>query len=110
MSKKEIVNILSKSYPDILLKSGNHHLSFIKSVISYFERLDEAKEPILWPTYTEKLYVETLREIANRIKYELMPDGKHNYLWKEDKPKDDYERGIINVTRYIDAIIHWTLD
>lgn len=107
MSKDEVENrikdILKEAYPNL----WNMHIDFIGKMVDYCEQINKKPDALfLQNPYDEFAQQKILGDVADRIKHELI-DEKRNYVWRNDNPKDEYEKGLYCAMRYIHQVIHW---
>lgn len=98
----KIKEIIKKQYPNL----SGYHLSFLDDMFDYLEKANEESPSLIW-TYPETISAAALNEAANKIKHQLI-ENNEKYIWPDDNPKDDYERGLYNAMRFLHQIINWT--
>ena len=103
----KIREVIKSACPGI----DDYHLHFVKEMVEYFERLAKAEDPTVWLQYSQKMRLDCFADIRDHIKKDLIEDeDKYNYLWRDDRPKDDFEKGVLNAVRLIDFRIHCICD
>lgn len=110
MEDEIVSNILDLLQPlcpgyDLKHPSSAYHTSCIREIVERYKGLNN---PFI-SSYDESIRVGAMNSIIEHVKIDLI-EGKHDYLWRRDKPKDDYERGVLNVIRLIQFRIHCILD
>jgi hypothetical protein len=106
-TRKVIKETFEKCYPNLT----GYYLGFTNKMIDYLEYLNEResrkeKLALTW-TYPESIQVNALNEAVARIEYHLI-EKKEQYIWRDDKPENEYERGVYNAMRLLNEIVHWT--
>lgn len=104
-----ILEILKQLCPNQNLGRSDYYTSFVKEVIEHFKDLNNYSSGKIPLSYPESIRVKILNNVVEQIKKDLIED-KHNYLWRSDEPKDDYERGVLNTIRLIQLRVHCICD
>jgi len=60
-------------------------------------------------SHDESIRVDILNNVIEQMKIDLI-ETQHNYLWRDDKPASEYERGVLNAIRLIQLRIHMICD
>jgi hypothetical protein len=105
----EIFNAIKSLCPNRDIKYPDYYTSFISEVVKVFEELNNYSSGKMILSYPESIRVKILNNVVEQIKKDLIED-KHNYLWRHDEPKDDYERGVLNAIRLIQFRVHCICD
>jgi hypothetical protein len=60
-------------------------------------------------SHDESIRVDILNNVVEQMKIDLI-EMQRNFLWQDDKPISEYERGVLNAIRLIQSRIHMICD
>lgn len=91
---------------------GDYRSSIITDLAEHFAeigQIDPKKAIIYNPSLYEKIQLKAYETAIYFIETDMLKNG-HTYLWRNDKPKNDWEKGALGAVRRIQHIVHCILD
>lgn len=92
--------------------AGDYRSSIITDLVEHFAeigQIDPKKAIIYNPSLYEKIQLKAYETAIYFIETDMLKNG-HTYLWRNDKPKNDWEKGVLGAVRRIQHIVHCILD
>lgn len=112
-TKNEIIKTITESLKSLCPHCDDgYQMGIAAELVDHFEKiggLDKDAALIYGLSFNENAVVKAMKSLIYQIKKDLLEDG-YSYLQPDDKPKNDYERGVLGAMGVIKSRVRAICD
>lgn len=112
-TKSEIIKTITESLKSLCPHCDDgYQMGIVTELVDHFERiggLGKDAALIYGLSFDQNAVVKAMKSLIYQIKKDILFDG-YSYLQPDDKPKNDYERGVLGVIGMIKSRIRAICD